>query len=350
MTRTADGDSLASADGAPRSDVPAAGPPARLAEAARLYGVAADDLRPLGAFESDVYAFESRGAPRILKVIAPTHRTPDLVQAEVDWLLALLEAGVSVAEPVRAATGAWVERLPGSGHVTVAFARAPGSTVPSSRWTDELIERWGGLLGQLQAHSRDWTPPGPRRHALANRSYASRATELEDLDPRFASAAKEVSELAAPLLAPRGAGLDAGLVHADLHSGNFLVHEDRLTAIDFDDCAYGSYAFDIAMPLYYAVRLLTRDDGGPTAAEAAERFLPPFLRGFLKVAPLPSGGGRAVDLALRLRQVELVVALRLKLPRSKVTPTMKAVEEDLRARVIAGVDLVPPALLERFFG
>lgn len=326
----------------------AAPPPEHLAEAARLYGVSEGDLRPLGAFESDVYAFEIRGAPRILKVIAPTHRTPELVQAEVDWLLALLEAGVSVAEPVCAVTGAWVERLPGSGHVAVAFERAPGSVVHSSRWTDDLLERWGRLLGRLQAHSRGWTPPGPRRHALADRSYASRAAELGGEDPAFAAAARELAEAAAPLLVAGGAGLDAGLVHADLHSGNLLVHEDRLTAIDFDDCGYGSYAFDLAMPLYYAVRLLARD--GLAAADAAERFLPPFMRGFLEVAPLPAGGAKAIDLALRLRQAELVAAIRLKMPEAKKTPSVLAVEKDLRDRVVAGTDVVPPAILERFFG
>ena len=339
----------ASPDGPPASPGPVgsgAPLPAHLHDAARLYGVRAEDLTALGSFESDVYAFDGPGGPRVLKVIAPTHRTPELVQAEVDWLLALLEAGVSVSAPVRAATGAWVERVEGTGHVLVAFERAPGDLVRSRDWTDDLLRRWGRLLGQLQAHSRAWTAPGPRRHTLAEQTYVYRAGEMEAEDPEFVAAARELIAAARPLLLPDAAGLDGGLVHADLHSGNFLAFEDRLTAIDFDDCAYGSYAFDIAMPLYYAVRL----QKDRTHAEAAERFLEPFLRGFLEVAPLPAGGARAIDVALRYRQAELVVALRVKLPASRLTETLRAVEKDLRDRVVAGTEHVPLATLERFFG
>ena len=258
MTNATEGASPADADGAPASgasadltpapgaspDGPPASPgpvgsgaplPAHLHDAARLYGVRAEDLTALGSFESDVYAFDGPGGPRVLKVIAPTHRTPGLVQAEVDWLLALLEAGVSVSAPVRAATGAWVERVEGTGHVLVAFERAPGDLVRSRDWTDDLLRRWGRLLGQLQAHSRAWTAPGPRRHTLAEQTYVYRAGEMEAEDPEFVAAARELLAAARPLLLPDAAGLDGGLVHADLHSGNFLAFEGRLTAIDFDD-------------------------------------------------------------------------------------------------------------------
>lgn len=343
----------AAAGGSHESPAPEAPgrPPRHLDDAARLYGVTADGLRSLGAYESEVYAFEAGAAPRILKVIDPSHRTPELVQAEVDWLLALSEAGVSVSEPVPAATGRYVEVLPDSGHVVVAFARAPGDLVPASRWTDDLLERWGRLLGLMQAQARGYEPPGPRRHALADHSYAFRADELEAEDPAFVAAASEVVARGAPLLRPDSPGLDGGLVHADLHSGNLLVFEGTLTAIDFDDCGYGSFAFDLAMPLYYGVRHLMRAHEGITGAEAAERFLGPFLRGFVSAAPLPAGGAEAIDLALRLRQVELVAAVHLKFLRTRGDePGLRAVADDLRDRVVAGTEVVPLATLERFFG
>lgn len=331
-------------------EAPSPSGPADLAAAARLYGVAAADLQALGAFESDVYAFAADGAPRILKVIAPTHRTPELVQAEVDWLLALVEAGVSVSAPVPSVEGRYVELLPDTGHVLVAFERAPGAVAPASTWTDEHLERWGRLLGRLQAHARTYAPPGPRRRPLAEHSYSSRLPELEADDPGFVAAARQVMDRAAPLLAEDGAGLDAGLIHADLHSGNLLVHEDAVTAVDFDDCGYGSYAFDVAMPLYYSVRQLVRAHEGITYEAAAERFLTPFLRGFTSVAPLPSGGGGAIDLALRLRQVELVAALRLKFLQAKDDPGLVQLMKDLRDRVVSGVEVVPLKTLKAFFG
>ena len=139
------------------------------------------------------------------------------------------------------------------------------------------------------------------------------------------------------------AGRDSGLIHADLHHGNLLLHDDSLTAIDFDDCAYGSYAFDLAMPIYYAVR--TQRDA--SAEEAIESFVPPLMRGLRRFAPDPAGGAYAIDLALRFRQAELVLALRIKVPEDGWTANLVAIEKDLRQRVEDEVPFVKPEVLER---
>jgi Ser/Thr protein kinase RdoA (MazF antagonist) len=41
-----------------------------------------------------------------------------------------------------------------------------------------------------------------------------------------------------------------GLIHADLHTGNFLFPSPRIPAvIDFDDCGYGYYMYDLAVTI-----------------------------------------------------------------------------------------------------
>lgn len=347
--------------------VPSSGPdpavptdsPGHLVNAASLYGVAAAELSSLGAFESDVYGFDGPGGPAILKVMAPGHRTADQVQAEVDWLLALVEEGVPVAEPLRSRAGNWVETLPETGHVVVAYARAPGANPRPADWTPPMIEQWGGLLGRLQAHARSWTPPGPRRYSLVDQTYLRRLDTLAAEFPAFHAAAGRLLAEAEPLLTGAvgtnadpitdpttdpvaEAGRDSGLIHADLHHGNLLLHDGLLVAIDFDDCAYGSYAFDLAMPIYYAVRS-QRDT---SAEKAMEAFVPSFIRGFRRFAPDPAGGAYALDLALRFRQAELVLALRVKVPEDGWTPNLAAIEKDLRQRVENGVPFVQPGVLE----
>ena len=42
-----------------------------------------------------------------------------------------------------------------------------------------------------------------------------------------------------------------GLIHADLHHYNCLLHEKKLMLIDFHDCCIGSYFYDIGVPLSY---------------------------------------------------------------------------------------------------
>ena len=318
--------------------------PSHLQVAASLYGIEASELASLGAFESDVYRYVGPEGPSVLKVMPPGHRTVDQVRAEVDWLLALIGEHITVSEPIRSRAGEWVEELPSTGHLVIAYRQAPGTTARPADWTEPMIERWGELLGRLQAHARTWAPPGPRRHALSDQTYLRRLGDMAEEFPVFHAAAARLLAEARPLLS--ASGDDIGLIHADLHHGNLLQHAGALTAIDFDDCAYGSYAFDLAMPLYYAVRS-QRD----RPAEAAmESFVPPFMRGFRRFAPDPAGGADAVDLALRFRQAELVLALRAKLPADGWTPNLIAIEEDLRARVENEVPFAAPGVLERCLG
>jgi len=75
-----------------------------------------------------------------------------------------------------------------------------------------------------------------------------------------------------------------GLIHTDLHGGNFMldVQDGRVTLLDFDDCAYGWYAMDIAMCLHDFCVLAPQPDKNAYAAH----FLPNFLRGYLAFYPL----------------------------------------------------------------
>ena len=316
-----------------------------LTEAAGLYGVAATDLTELGAFESDVYSFDGPRGPSILKVIAVEHRTAEQVLAEVEWLLALVEAGVPVAEPLPAVDGEYVGSLAESGHVLVAFKRAPGATTRPPDWTDARLESWGEVLGRLHAHSRAWSAPHPRRRTLAEHTYSLHVAEVVPDDPEFVAAAEQLLAAAAPLLTH---GPGSGLIHADLHHSNMLLHEERWTAIDFDDCAYGSYAFDLAMPLYYAI-FSERD---VPADVAAGRFLPPFLRGFRRHAPDPEGGAEAVALSLALRHAELVAALRTKfgtdLDGERWSDPYRRAEQSMRRTVVEGRETLTVAELRRW--
>lgn len=311
-----------------------------LEAAAALYGVPSSDLTSLGAFESDVYAFETNGQAAVLKIIAPLHRSPSLVQAEVDWLLSLADAGVPVAAPLPSKSGRYVEELPGpaGSTVVVAFRRAPGALTRPTDWAPNRIEAWGALLGRMQEQSRGWSPPGPRRGTLLEQTYLTRAAEIVKDDGEVIEAAAKLLARVKPLL--NGSG-DAGLIHADLHHGNLLLHGENWTAIDFDDCAYGAYAFDFAMPLYYALWAQRELDANSVAAE----FLPPFLRGFKRHAPLPADAAEAVAGSLDARQAELYLVLNLKLPAERWTDQLRETVNGLRTRVVSGTPMLSAEVL-----
>ena len=227
-------------------------------------------------------AVEGPAGPAILKVMDPSHRSPDEAQAEVDWLLALREAGVRVARPLATRDGAWLALEGDPPTVAVAYARAPGRHLEPDAWTPALFRAHGELVGRLQAHARGWTPPGPRRAGWRDHHALERAPEALPDDAAFLEAVAEVAARVDAHVPQRPE--DVGLVHADLHAWNLLVDDaGALTAIDFDDAVVGPYLYDLVIPLYYAVATrLDRDPG-----EAADAFLTPYLEGFDAVAPRP---------------------------------------------------------------
>ena len=309
------------------------------------FGLDAEHLESLDGFESEVLVAHGLDGEAIVKLMAPAHRTPDEVRAEIDWLLALRAAAVSVARPLPASDGAWLVTEGDPPLIAVAYERSPGRHLPPDAWTPDLFYAHGVLVGRLQAHARSWSSAGPRRAGWLDHQALDRAPEALPGDAAFLEGVAEVAKRVAAAV-PQGAA-DVGLIHADLHAWNVLVDEaGTLTAIDFDDAVVGPYLYDLAVPLYYAVT--TRPELAPS--EAAETFLRPYLAGFDAVAPRPAGGADAVAALLAMRQADLAIFVRLDVPEARWDDGLRAAARRLRDRTAARHEVVPLEVLRRHFG
>jgi Ser/Thr protein kinase RdoA (MazF antagonist) len=67
-----------------------------------------------------------------------------------------------------------------------------------------------------------------------------------------------------------------GLIHADLHQENYFFYQGQVAAIDFDDCGFGHYLYDLSVTLIEIYRL-----PGYMALRTA------LLAGYRRVRPLP---------------------------------------------------------------
>jgi len=65
-----------------------------LEEAARRYGVSPSAFMKHGSFESFVYEFDRDGSKYILKLTHSIHRTPEMVESEIDWVRHLVDNDV----------------------------------------------------------------------------------------------------------------------------------------------------------------------------------------------------------------------------------------------------------------
>jgi Ser/Thr protein kinase RdoA (MazF antagonist) len=87
-----------------------------------------------------------------------------------------------------------------------------------------------------------------------------------------------------------------GLIHADLHQRNYLFHDGGVGAIDFDDCGYGHWLYDLAVTL----NCLQSHPELPTLRAA-------LLAGYRRGRPLPAEHKQCLDAFLALRTIQDVL-------------------------------------------
>jgi Ser/Thr protein kinase RdoA (MazF antagonist) len=97
-----------------------------------------------------------------------------------------------------------------------------------------------------------------------------------------------------------------GLVHEDMHHGNFFVDNGHITVFDFDDCQHHWFAADLAMPLFYAMRNVTLND---QSQEFANHFFGCLMEGYTRENSLDKYWLEQIPYFLKLREMILYVIL-----------------------------------------
>ena len=88
---------------------------------------------------------------------------------------------------------------------------------------------------------------------------------------------------------------DYGLTHLDLTPWNYLTHQGEIAAIDFDDCQYAPFLYDLAVPLSY---LDERPD--------YESLRAGFLRGYAHKRQLPLHYEAGLELFIAVRALYMI--------------------------------------------
>ncbi len=293
--------------------------PEILTEAQKRYALQPAPVTQLDGFESFIYMCQREGREFVLRIMHSLQRSPEAIQGELEWIEHLAVNGVAVGRGVRSPAGNWVERIPGREGEFVAcmFEKASGHPVKKEEYGAELFEKMGRLVGRMNALARTFEPSAKRFRR------PDWEAELADFARKNLPASESVTVAKYDKLIEQLRELPSGresfgLIHQDVHTGNFFVENGRITVFDFGDCQYAWFIYDIAMALFYAVPIAHEDETVRT--EAAMQFLLPFLRGYLAENKLDKSWLQFIPLFLKLREIDLYAAIHRSLDLNNLDP------------------------------
>jgi Ser/Thr protein kinase RdoA (MazF antagonist) len=233
----------------------------------------------------------------------------EAIASELTWLAALnQEAGLPVPAPISTPDGKLLATIRTSG-------MPQGRVVSMIRWLDgqrfrqglrpKHLTALGQVVAQMHEFSSNWQPPAgfTRPHwdwdaQLGGSLFEHLREELvASMPPQFREPFEAVSQSARRVMESPGKGPDAyGLIHADLYPENVLFRAGKAYPIDFEDCGYGYWVWDIAVALCQWA-----------SGSDWERMRDAFRKGYAQFRTMPDAQWAQLDLFIATQFATMVL-------------------------------------------
>ena len=187
--------------------------------------------------------------------------------------------------------------------------------ISSGSITPNTYQLWGQVMGNMHRLTKLYAPsPGivPRPqwdHETVHTLVVDGA--VHDLSAQYL----ELQGAIAWLRSLDQSKESFGLIHCDLHYGNFFVHNNRMTVFDFDDSCYHWFAYDVAVPLFLLQFSFARENMPFDDSE----FLTNFFRGYQQENSLEQTWHDSITPFLRYRAILLHYWCRLQIARNALS-------------------------------
>jgi amicoumacin kinase len=295
------------------------------------------EVKKLGDFENYVFEAYRGNKPVILRITHSTHRSKDEILAELDWMNFLHQQKVNCPEAFTSSNNQLIEDMPvgdGSFFYACLFSKVDGYPVKikSDVFNNQLFHAWGKAIGQMHSVTKEYKPSKEikLRPAWENEELL----DIESYVPNEKEVIKNTKLLIKELKSLPINKDNFGLIHSDIHSGNFFYDGKCVHVFDFDDCSYHWFASDIAIPLYYSVLYGYHNSSEMEREQFASNFLFYFIQGYEEHHSLPVAWKEQLPLFFMLRDINLYSVLHKKISPEERDLEINRMIEGLKSRII----------------
>lgn len=229
---------------------------------------------------------DSRGGQYLLRLHRPVYHTKEAISEELHWLKSL-EGKVRCQRPVADSRGEYLCLINSESRKHARYCDVLSWKQGSIRH-EKLSPESFGLLGELTARLHSLAPKSTknRRYWTAEGLLGSGATFGSPLDMKRGMLHYDIYNDCRKMVYDKLSGWQRnrrdrlGVIHADLHFGNMLWDQQGIIPIDFDDCGFGFFMYDLAVTFLSSQEILSR--------KGCEKKLLSYLMGYQSVRPLDS--------------------------------------------------------------
>jgi len=241
-------------------------------KALEAYALPVTGVSPLKqVYNKNFHITGQNGEQYMLRICHQRRTSEEPVRSELLWLAALnQETDLRVPEPVLNSEAQYVTVVSGADapgiHLCVLFHWTNGRFLYRTLTPSHLFQV-GELTACLQNHSAYWVRPAGFTRRRVDNLFCLRQEQDDHFDESVAArAVQAVAAVSTPqdgivvavvihkiwaVLQGLGEKPDNfGLIHADVHQTNYLFYKGKIGVIDFDDCGFGHWLYDLAVTLY----------------------------------------------------------------------------------------------------
>ncbi|MEO6392367.1 MAG: phosphotransferase, partial [Pyrinomonadaceae bacterium] len=233
-------------------------------EALRQWGLEPLALKLRHEGENTVFVLRTPERRLIVRLSGTELQTPVTLRGEIRFIERCVEAGIHAARPILTIKGEPFARIPTIDERTgrkrermvTVFEHVPGRRIRPLARKDEFIFNWGALLARMHNATDGFRQTRTARRPNWDEIAFQREILSDDLRRRrwfrdeWDAGQKWLGRL------PK---TEQGLIHADVHEGNFKVFRGEFYLFDFDDSCVCWYAYDLAVNLARFVSATDRD-------------------------------------------------------------------------------------------
>lgn len=304
-------------------------------EAAERYGIEKEKLKFINDFENYIYEYEKNDKHYILRLTHSSHRSENLVNGELDWISYLHKNNVNVCNPVLSNNNKLVERIEANNSyfLVTAFDKAKGEHADRNKgllWNSIVFEKWGQTVGRMHALTKNYSPSKEqyKRFEISEDDlYKNGGTYINIYGEKFSQKHMNLMKWYNSL---RRDNNSYGLIHTDVHQGNFFVYDNNITVFDFDDCAYSFFVNDIAIVLFYVIWGMPSTDN---KVKFSEEFLKHFMRGYNMENSLEAYWFDAIPKLLKLRELIVFEVLNKKWDLNNLNERQSSLLKDMKSKI-----------------